>query len=158
MTYFEDKVVDTLEALRDALRDQFRARDWALPCVLELMPGAQVAINYALECDDGMAWVRMVGIGPPEDAGAPTCTTVLTMTVEMGIVRGATWGDNGEPPPAEDQRSMTLQQVADMAAMLQSLETVTLPEDEGFASPTYEPYGPEGNAVGGTWTFTVRLI
>lgn len=158
MTYLEDKIVGTLTAIRDELKAQFEARGWTLPCILELMPGSQVAINYALECDDGMAWVRLAGVAPPEDAGQPTCVSTLTMTVEMGIVRGAAWGENGEPPPPVDQRGMTLQQIADMAAMLQTLEDVVLPEDEGYGSPTYEPYGPEGNAVGGVWTFTVRLI
>lgn len=158
----EAKIIEIMTTLRNDLISEFEERGWDEPCFIEFMPGDAVALNYALGCDPGQAWIRLVGVAPPEDVVVPAsaeCYHYLAMTFEMGIIRSAPVGDEeGNPMTAAESYATTLRQLAEMGAMLSVMQGADLPDDEEIKGLNYQPFGPDGGAVGGTWTGTVRLI
>lgn len=132
-------------------------------CVCGVMPGIQVAMDYAGDCDDacGMAWVRLLTSYPSVAVGLRTdrpgnCSAGIGLEVEMGIVRCLNVGDGTNPPDPADLSAAALLQSADMMAMWRAVACCRNSKD--WALGPYAPYGPEGGLVGGLLTMSILVL
>lgn len=156
------QVVGALEAIRDVIADKFEEDGHNNFCLLTLMPGEQVPFDYCDRCDDGMAWVRLASLQPPQDRLDNTpmqCFTEMSMTVEVGHIFSAPWPESdGDLPDEHDHTDATLRQIRSADLLLQALLCTDLPSGETPTDPTYVPLGPDGGCLGGAWSATVRVI
>lgn len=143
------KLVRLLECLCQEICDS------GLPdvCTCQIMPGAQVALDYGGECEgkDGMAWVRLMTASAYTTQGAQMvtpspCDTPLQFTVEVGITRNLQAPEDGFPD-ADQMSAAAVMQLADMAAMRRAIMCCYGEAVLG----AYTPIGPGGLAYGGTW-------
>jgi len=146
---------DRLLALSACLCETLEQRGAGRVCRCEVAPGAEVALD-ACDCDGdrcGQAWVRLVSAFPSSSLPEPDidarCTAPLAYVVEVGAVRCA--------PVADDDEGVvlgtTLGQYDDMDAMRYALQCCFTDGEQVLGQ--YEPYGPQGGCVGGTWTVTI---
>ena len=134
-------------------------------CVLTLFPGTAVPVDYigTDENCNAMAWVRHISSAPSvrfpsADVTLDNCHSTLAHIVEVGIIRPS-------PIPESDGSTVELpDDVAHMNSALDLVDDMMLMKDAiGRAARsidfvilgTYTPTGPEGGAVGGTWTLTI---
>lgn len=136
--------------------------DSGLPdvCFCGVLPGSEVAWDYASGCDNcGMAWVRLLGMQPstafPQaDINPSNCSKPLAYTVEMGVLRCAPMPkEDGTPPTLEEMLDATELQIADAAAMRRAVACCL--GVRGWILGPYQPVGPQGGAVGGLWTVNI---
>jgi hypothetical protein len=129
---------------------------------LALMPGFEVAFDAGNDEDCGQGWVKLLNAYPagdsfPEPDSVGTCISLLGFEVEVGIVRCLPVADDsGNPPSVEDNLLATRNQLADMAAMHRAIRCCLGTGDRNYVLGTYNPYGPLGGIVGGTWTFRIQ--
>lgn len=126
-------------------------------CFCGLVPGDTVAWDYIGDTGQGMAWVRLMNIYPSAAFPAvdstlrSSCASPLAAQVEMGILRCAPSPDSdGTPPSMAAQWEATRLQLADMAAMYAAVRCC-YDRQENMVLGQYNPAGPEGGVVGGTW-------
>lgn len=131
--------------------------------ITTVQPGQTPVIDYVglgKECAEII--VNLVQAYPssifpnPDPTGA--CGIQLAYEVQVGVMRcappmGGTKAAPKPPTPAEVLNSAR-QHTADMAAVHRAICKVLRPTRQ-YAIATFAPYGPEGNAVGGTWTVVV---
>lgn len=130
-------------------------------CFCGVMPGQQVAIDYA-DCNakkNGMAWVRLVNASPYTVQGAPmtqpvSCDTPLQASLEVAIMRNLPIRDDGSPPTTAEMLAATELQFADMACMRRAILCCY---DIALLG-TYTPSGPAGSAVGGAWLVGITSL
>lgn len=150
-----------LEELIAALRDADLLDSM---CSVTMYPGVAVPVDYVGgdECG-GMAWVRHVGSNPTStfpnaDVGVDNCTYSLAHTVEVGIIRPApipeSDGNTVELPDALTHMNSALDLADDMMLMKDAITRASRSIDFVILGG-YTPTGPEGGAVGGTWTLAV---
>jgi hypothetical protein len=134
-------------------------------CAVTAYPGNAVPIDYI--GTDGscgaMAWVRHVTSYPSirfpaADASLESCHATLAHSIEVGIAR---------PAPIPDSDGSTVELPDDLAHLNVSFDLaddmILMKDAIARAAKTidfvilgsYTPVGPEGGAVGGTWTVTV---
>lgn len=157
------QVVGTMQALRDAVEEQFKKVSDDGFCLLTLMPGEVVPFDYCDRCDNGMAWVRLVSMQPSEEQSDQRvegrCFADLSMTVEVGHIFAAPWPDaDGDLPEEHEHSAATLRQIECADVMLTALLCTDLPDDVFASRPSYAPVGPDGGCLGGVWTATIGLI
>ena len=133
-------------------------------CAVTVYPGNAVPIDYVggEECG-GMAWVRHVSSNPSArfpnaDVSVDNCAYSLAHTVEMGIVIPS-------PIPASDGSTIELpDDIAHFNSAMELADGMILMKDaiqraaksiDFVILGSYVPLGPEGGAVGGTWSLTV---
>lgn len=158
----------TVVEMIDGLLAVIRERGWTEPCLLALMPGADVPFDY---CDNddcgegGMAWVRLVLVSPLLNADGTvtaSCTTGMDISFEMGMLVGAPRmtqvGDQFVPPTAEENIMASLRQYEQMDAMYEALTCTELSSGFRPAIVNYTPVGPQGGCVGGIWTATIGVV
>lgn len=133
--------------------------DAGLPptCFCGLVPGDQVAWDYITDSGEGQAWVRLMNVYPSSAFPAAdttlrsSCASPLAAQVEMGILRCAPMpGDDGTPPGMSEQWEATRLQMADMRAMYSAVRCC-YDKQEAMVLGQYNPVGPAGGIVGGTW-------
>ena len=161
-------VTSTLAQLADGILVVIRERGWTEPCLLALMPGADVPYDY---CDNndcgegGMVWVRLVAVNPllnPDGTSSGTCTTGMDIAFEMGMLVGAPRmtqvGDEFILPTADQNTCASMSQYEQMDAMYEALTCTVL--ESGFKPSVvnYTPVGPQGGCVGGIWTATIGVV
>lgn len=144
-----------LADLSTCLCAQILTDDLPPVCVCGVLPGDEVALDYAGDCDDacGMAWVRLTTAYPSVSVGVPTgvpgnCTTAIGVEIEMGIVRCLDVGEGGTPPEFASLTASAVLQVADMMAMWRAVHCCQNARD--FIIGQYVPIGPQGGLIGGT--------
>jgi len=134
-------------------------------CALTVFPGTAVPIDYI--GSDGtcgaMAWVRHVSSNPTNrfpsaDVSVDNCLFTLAHTIEVGIVRPS-------PIPESDGKTVELpDDLAHLGSALELADDMILMKDaiaraaksiDFVILGAYAPAGPEGGAVGGTWSLTV---
>ena len=133
--------------------------DAGLPglCFCGVVSGDEASFDYLGDCSDrcGMGWVRLVSAQPWTGIGVEStepgnCSSLLGLTVEVGVYRCAhVMGSDGVPPTEEEMLAETQLQIADMMAMRRAI--VCCGGSKDFVLGAYTPIGPEGAAVGGTW-------
>ena len=158
----------TLGELLDGFLLRIREKGWTDPCMIALLPGAEVPFDYCeaeMGCGEGgMIWVRLVTVNPllnPDGTSSGTCTTGMDIAFEMGMLKAAPpvkqVGDEIILPTSDDNINASLDQYEQMAVMYAAL---TCTELSGGFTPqivNYTPVGPQGGCVGGIWTATIGV-
>lgn len=131
-------------------------------CACSQMPGDNVALDYAGDCDDacGMAWVRLATSYPSTIIGQPAenpgnCSAAIGFEVEIGIIRCLSVGDGDTPPDLADLTAAAVLQQADLLAMWRAVACCRNSRDWLIGS--YVPYGPTGGLVGGTLPVAIQV-
>lgn len=115
------------------------------------------------ECDTesvqcSQVWTRVMG-AQPKDEGAGgwdgNCALVMTLDIEVGVLRCVEVPDGGEAPTATEVMTAGLQAMADMKAILCAALGCDTWDD--VEPGTWRPIGPLGGQYGGVWTFTVEI-
>lgn len=114
------------------------------------------------ECEEGeafctQAWVRVTAATPImgiESFGGE-CAAVLSVTLEVGVLRCFEIEEDGEAPKASDVMVGAIQSMADMTAIYRA----AMREEvwDSITSGSWSPLGPTGGQFGGIWTFTVEI-
>lgn len=134
-------------------------------CFCGVAPGAQFAHDYTWECDQacGSAWVRVMtaypttGTGIPVDPTTGGCGTLLGVDIEVGVVRCLEAGPDGEPPSAEAMMNAARRQWSDMLAVRTAIRCCSALDPKDYILNSYQPIGPAGLLVGGTWTLSLAI-
>jgi hypothetical protein len=151
-----------LEELSSALDDADMLESM---CTVTAFPGTAVPVDYVgVDASCGsMAWVRHVTSYPTvrfpnADASLENCHSTLAHILEVGMLRRS-------PIPESDGKSVELPDdlehlnsafdLADDMVLMKRAITRAAQSIAFVILGTYTPAGPEGGAVGGTWSFTV---
>jgi hypothetical protein len=121
-------------------------------CFCGILPGSQVSYDYP----NGMAWVRLTNAFPSnnfpvqETTLRGSCTAPLAAELEIGMLHCAPMmSSTGIVPGVADQYEATRLQIATMAALRTAITCCT--DDFLLILGEYNPIGPEGGLVGGSW-------
>jgi hypothetical protein len=160
MSSLGDRVTSVLIELADCLCREIEARGMREPCFCGVLPGDEAPFNYCARCDGGQAWVRLVGVGSPNDQIATNnCTGMLAVQIEMGMVSGYRQIDeDGEPADMATALAATERQIDEMDVMYHVLTCCPLTMREKVSALSYAPVGPEGTCLGGIWTGVIPVI
>ena len=150
-----------VQSLTDVLREEDVLDSM---CAVTVYPGNAVPVDYVGgdECM-GMAWVRHVASNPTArfpsaDVSVDNCAYTLAHTIEVGLIRpapiAASDGSTVELPDPVAHLSSALEIAEDMMLMRDAIVRAAKSIDFVILG-SYTPAGPEGGAVGGTWTVTV---
>lgn len=115
------------------------------------------------DCDEdevacSQAWVRVTGSNPAAgaiDGWDSSCSIVMSLGIEVGILRCLEIPEDGEAPTATDVLEAAMQAVDDMNTILCAALGCDVWDD--IAVGSWTPSGPLGGQYGGTWTFTVEV-
>lgn len=103
-------------------------------------------------------WVRVDKITPTavtENFAGSDCTSVLSIGLEVGVLRCFGIEEGGEAPSATDVMEASLQTVSDCLAI--QCAALGCEVWESIVVGSWAPLGPLGGQYGGYWTFTVEL-
>jgi hypothetical protein len=117
------------------------------------------------ECCTGLGWVRIVRVSGVKQLGDRDNVTCFqaerALTLELGVARCAPQAPVSSVPTEDQWASAALQLDADHGAMEAAVCCAFGdPSDllaEEVAVGDYEPFGVDGNCIGGTMTVTVRM-
>lgn len=134
-------------------------------CAVTAYPGNAVPIDYVGSDDGcgGMAWVRHVTSYPTvrfpaADTSLENCHSTLAHSIEVGIMRPApipeSDGATVDLPGDLEHLNSSLDLADDMLLMRDAIVRAAQTIDFVILG-SYTPVGPEGGAVGGTWSVTV---
>lgn len=159
-----ERITSILTDLTTCLCSQLLDDELPPVCFCGIVPGAEVALDYAGECENecGMAWVRLIGSAPSVTVGVPSalpgnCSTGINIDVELGVVRCiGVGGPDGQPiEPSELAAAAVLQQ-ADMMAMWRAVACCR--DSKDWVIGAYTPFGPDGGLVGGTLSLSILVL
>lgn len=116
------------------------------------------------ECCRGLGWVRVQSVSGVRQIGERDNVTCFqaerVLTLELGVARCAPTPDAGSIPTEDQWTAVALQLDADhgsMEAAVCCFIDMENPGVEEFAVGSYEPFGVDGNCVGGRMTVQVRM-
>lgn len=158
MTLFE-----RMSELATCLCAQIEADGSPQPCFCGVIPGQGAVADYAGNCNTacGMAWVRMVTMLPMQGVGKQNetpgnCGSELGAVIEVGIFRCISVGDQRNPVPTPAELlAATEQQVADAYTMQRAIVCCPAFSSKDMILGAYQPTGPSGGLVGGTFQVTL---
>lgn len=156
------------DALNDALAEFTSCICLALPdiCSCSLTIG-QSYVPFRPdeddECEDeeeacSQAWVRLVSSQPAESSVSGwggDCSLVMTLTLEVGVLRCFPVEEDGEAPTGTDVMAAAFQSNDDMQTIL--CAALGCEVWDSLSVGQWSPIGPLGGQYGGTWTFTVEV-
>ena len=131
------------------------------PCWSGIVAGQAVDLGLAgVDCDGGMVWVRLAQAYPSQSIGQVAqslgnCSVGTGFDLEMGIIRPIELTEEG-PDPAQALADAE-QQMKDMQTMRRALVCCSSFHPKDFILGSYQPYGPLGGVLGGTWTIYAGL-
>lgn len=148
-------VTTVLTELATCLCAQILIDETPKVCFCGLVPGAEVAMEYAGDCADacGMAWVRLANSYPSTSIGLPSvapgnCQSGIGLDVELGIARCVEVGQaDGSPPTPGQLAASAVLQSEDMMTLWRAVACCRQSKD--WVIGQYTPFGPEGGLVGG---------
>lgn len=117
------------------------------------------------ECCTGLGWVRIAGVSGVKQLGELDNVACFqqerTLTLELGVARCAPSAPVSGVPSEDQWFASALQLDADMGAM-EAAVCCAFGNLEGSAAEevsvgAYEPFGVDGNCIGGTMAVTVRF-
>lgn len=133
-------------------------------CAVTAFPGTAVPVDYVGGDTCGsMAWVRHVTSSPTvrfpnADVTVDNCAYSLAHIIEMGIIRPApipeSDGSTIDLPDDIEHFNSAMELADDMVLMKEAIARAAKSIDFVILG-SYVPVGPEGGAVGGTWSLTV---
>lgn len=118
------------------------------------------------ECCRGLAWVRIARVSGVRTLGERENITCFeqerTLTLEMGVARCAPTSDISGVPTEDQWEAVALQLDADHGAMEAAVCCAFGDLDDSLVAEEvavgdYEPFGVDGNCIGGTMTVTLRM-
>jgi len=133
-----------------------------------LRAGAEVTPLLGLttdECCTGLGWVRIAGISGVRQLGdldnVACFSQERTLTLELGVARCAPTSDISTVPSEDDWFESASQLDADQGAMEAAVCCAFGDVDsiaaEEVAVGEYQPFGIDGNCIGGTMTVLIRM-
>lgn len=133
-------------------------------CAISVYPGNAVPLDYVGgEGCSGMAWVRHVSSFPTvrfpnADVSIDNCAYTLGHAIEVGIIRPSpipeSDGTTIDLPDDITHFNSAMDLADDMLLMKEAIQRASKSIDMVILG-SYVPVGPEGGAVGGTWSLTV---
>lgn len=117
------------------------------------------------ECCTGLGWVRIAGITGVKQLGDLDNVSCFqqerTLTLELGVARCAPSADISTVPTADQWLASALQLDSDQGAM-EAAVCCAFGDIEGSAAEEvavgdYEPFGVDGNCIGGTMTVKIAM-
>lgn len=131
-------------------------------CSVTVAPGAQAVYDYGAESCGGMLWTRLNTANPTSDFPAAdgtnmnNCGLTLAYHGEIGLLRPGSLPEmnnlNVIMPDDATLFNESQRQLGDMRDMYDALKIIGSEMDD-FVIRSYTPEGPDGGAVGGSWTF-----
>lgn len=121
------------------------------------------------ECCTGLGWVRIATVSGVKQLGDPDNVSGCfnaerTLVLELGVARCAPMSDISSVPSEDQWAAAALQLDADMGAMEAAVCCAFGDLDSDPPSPaievsvgSYQPFGVDGNCIGGTMTVNLRL-
>lgn len=162
MTYTEDaRIWPTLVQLSVCLTQTITDAGLPVPAFLGILPGSMIAADYCGDEECGQAWVRLATVYPSQNFPNPDDSAVepqsyLAYSIEVGILRCAPMpADDGTPPSVAEQLESARLQMADMSAIRRAIQCCLDQLERPYLLGSYDPIGPEGGCVGGSWSFTL---
>lgn len=160
-----NRVFDRLTSLAACLCAQIRADGSPEPCFCGVIPGDGAVAEYAGDCEteNGMAWVRLIGMYPAEGVGvesltAGNCSAGLDAMVEIGMLRWAALPDErGNPPSASALLDSADLVTTDALTMMRAVACCPDLSSKDYILGAYTPIGPLGGLVGGVWRVTIAV-
>lgn len=114
------------------------------------------------ECDTdeavcSQAWVRVASVNPAYavDGFGGDCGAVLTLNIEVGVIRCVEIPEDGEAPTATDVLVAALQSMDDMRRI--HCAAMECGSFDTISAGAWTPFGPRGGQYGGSWQFTVEV-
>ncbi len=111
------------------------------------------------DCDDddcSQVWVRVMSTAmSPSPGWDDTCATVMTVELEVGILRCMPIIAEGEAPTASAMLGFAVQSMDDMNKIL--CAAMGCEVWNSIDAGQWNPLGPLGGQYGGLWTFTVEV-
>lgn len=161
---------ELLEHLADCLCVTIKESPGPDVCFCGVIFGDGVVGDYAGGCRDGrqgMAWVRMVSMYPADGINVVNervnnCGSSIGMDLEVGILRpvAVTSGSRGQAPTANQYLAAAARANDDAKLMLHAIRCCVGTRDWNDIDSivgVYQPAGPEGGLMGGTWPMAVIL-
>lgn len=130
-------------------------------CFCGVMPGAEIAFDYIGNCGDdgpcGMAYVNLTDAQPANGVATPNtevnnCGSLLGFSIEIGILRCVPIEKDGEPPDPAVLLAVSRIVNADIKTMQRAVACCS---PKPYILGTYQPYGPTGAVIGGTFDLTM---
>lgn len=117
------------------------------------------------ECCRGLGWVRISGISGVRDLGDPLNVTCFsqerTLTLELGVARCAPSADVSSVPTEAQWLVAALQLDEDQgdmeAAICCAFGDIEGSVAEEVSVGEYQPFGVDGNCIGGTMLVRIRM-
>lgn len=164
MIIVSDEILPVLQELAQCVVDELDERGLPGVDVTTIQPGAQPVNDYAgngKNCAELILNVTQVypsGAGFPAPAEAATCAVELAYEIAVGILRCAPAMTGGSTKPKPPTPAATLEStalhIADMRAMHTAIRCCLGGKRE-YVVRGWQPYGPNGGVVGGTWVVVV---
>ena len=125
-------------------------------CFCGVVFGDTVDVTPVAE-DGSMGWVRLANIAPIEDeTTGQRCQVRLGATIQVGF--GTCYPIDADPLTVDEQLEVTRMQMSGMQASLQAILCCDwVDRGRQLQIGEYQPLGPEGGVVGGTWTLAIEL-
>ena len=151
---------DQMDAILEAAATEFAAcGNGERPCYVARTPGSAPTDVMCEDGGCGQVTLRLVQAFPSDpfpqqaDPGSP-CGKPLAYVMELRSMRCYEDTDQrGEAIDPEGATGGSEQANADMLAMLRAINCRATGRRTSVQS--YDPEGPQGNYVGGSWTFTI---
>lgn len=141
--------------------------DTSSMCFCGILPGEQWYDVSDCEDNCGQAWVRVAQVFPARSLGEPdvtygftdtgNCGAVLSLTVEMGVLRCLEIPEDGTAQSAPILLAAAEQQMKDMLDIRKAVVCCTSFSEKLMG--VWTPIGPvDGSVIGGFWTVTLGSL
>lgn len=157
-------ILPTLEALATCLCAQIEEDGSPPTCFCGVIPGDAAVGDYAGDCASacGMAWVRLMSMYPAVNTGIVSeqpgnCSATIGLEIEIGMLRCMSIPEDGEPLPPGELLEVTDLQTRDAMSMWRAVVCCSSIDPKGSILSAYQPMGPMGGLVGGSYTVRTML-
>lgn len=169
---YDNSVFTQMASIAECLCGKIVENDLPPLCFCGIIAGEAPydAMGVGGECDEddedsgcGQAWVRLVNGYPSTNVGQAdvmpgNCSNGFGFDLEIGILRCSRIEEKGGALPAEEVLEGVQLQIADMLTMQEALLCCPDLNNEDFILGQYQPIGPGGGVLGGTWLISVGLV
>lgn len=154
-----------LKDLAKSLEEEIKRSPVPECCFVGVVPGDAAVGDFAGTCrgKQGMAWVRMMSMYPASginvvNSEPNNCGSSIGMDLEVGMIRPVSTIDaRGKPPKPETYAASAELQDNDAIVMLRAIRGCSAFQAYDNIVGQYQPTGPLGGLVGGTWGLAVLL-
>lgn len=150
-----------LANLSKCLCDELAKDGYTDMCFCGVQAGEQVLADYIQEGSCAMAWVRLAGAqGAQGEQGQLTpvnrYSSMSVIQIEVGHATAAVVPEGLETITEDQYAQMALDQATMMESAKRAIECCTWAKWDTIYLGQWQPYGPEGGIVGGSWLVQVE--